>query len=71
MLSIPSTHIVAAVLLAGFLPGAKANCWDGDETCQGLSNEGFIIILIVACTYYRISPHHNSPALPPLINYTY
>ncbi|KAI0275761.1 hypothetical protein BGY98DRAFT_38741 [Russula aff. rugulosa BPL654] len=41
MLSKTSTQIVAIILLAGFLPGAKANCYidnNGYETCDGLSN---------------------------------
>ncbi|KAF8489516.1 hypothetical protein F5888DRAFT_1160065 [Russula emetica] len=44
MLSIASTstRIVAVILLAGFLPGAKADCWvdenTNEETCDGLSN---------------------------------
>jgi hypothetical protein len=27
MLSITSSHIIVVIFLAGFLPGAKADCW--------------------------------------------
>ena len=38
MLSITSTHIFAVVLLAGFLPGAKANCWIDKYVYQSQSH---------------------------------
>jgi len=50
MLSTASTRIFAVTLLAGFVPGVKANCWfdsDGVKTCNGLSNAARIVLGIV------------------------
>jgi hypothetical protein len=44
MLSIASTstHIVAVILLAGFLPGAKADCWVDEYVYQKPHIRGLI-----------------------------
>jgi len=51
--SMPSTsltRILVITLLAGFLPGVKATCWEdsnGDRTCNGLSNTARIVLGVV------------------------
>ncbi|KAN0114162.1 hypothetical protein V8E52_006960 [Russula decolorans] len=48
MLSMASSHIAVLILLSGFLPGAKADCWvdenTNEETCDGLSNLARVLI---------------------------
>jgi hypothetical protein len=51
MLSIASPHFVAVILLAGFLPGAKADCWVDDR------------YVYQSTTYPR--PSHSAQLNPP------
>ncbi|KAF8468617.1 hypothetical protein DFH94DRAFT_776064 [Russula ochroleuca] len=61
MRSTAFTRIFAVTLLAGFLPGVKADCWrdrDGSRVCDGMGSLAWIMIglsiLVVSLAVYFI-----------------
>jgi hypothetical protein len=59
MLSVASSHIIAIILLASLLPGAKADCWV--DTYVYLSNHIsaalFILLNLITLSFFS-SPQH-------------